>query len=330
MDSFKTVFVVCVFSIAVTAFKEEHRSSKLTRSPGHVRRGEFPWHVFMSSVKCSGVFIHERWILSSGRCVQLIKDTDSDQRTVFIRVGNHHVELDSPGEDEVPVLRALVYPEYAATSSANFGLLYLARSVILSNKQRLPHVNLPSSRLISRLMSLKNRSASKITGWGHFSGRNSPFTTLGEDDVLLMPVRDCLQSFPDVGKRKLLEESWCVVAGTAGMCSIDQGSPVVIKQNHSWVVVGVYTYGETCSPDKDTALFSRITSGVLEWIHKLFTVGGETRNILIIFSHITGSFPRFPENQAKSRYIYIIPRKKSSFALRPNFKTYYLNCVLPT
>lgn len=296
MDSFKTVFVVCVFSIAVTAFKEEHRSSKLTRSPGHVRRGEFPWHVFMSSVKCSGVFIHERWILSSGKCVQLIKDTDSDQRTVFIRVGNHHVELDSPGEDEVPVLRALVHPEYAATSSANFGLLYLARSVILSNKQRLPHVNLPSSRLISRLMSLKNRSASKITGWGHFSGRNSPFTTLGEDDVLLMPGRDCLQSFADVGKRKLLEESWCVVAGTAGMCSIDQGSPVVIKQNHSWVVVGVYTYGETCSPDKDTALFSRITSGVLEWIQKLFTVGGETRNILIIFSHITGSFPRFPEN----------------------------------
>ena len=295
MDSFKTVLVVCVFSVAVTGFKEEHRSSKLTRSQSnHVRRREFPWHVFMSSVKCSGVFIHERWILSSAKCVELLKDMDSDQRTVFIRVGNHHVELDSPGEDEVPVLRALVYPEYAATSTASFGLLYLARSIILPNDQRLPRVKLPNLELLSSLMSVKNRSTAKITGWGHFSGRKSPFTTLAENDVLLMPGRDCLQSFPDVGKRKLLEESWCVVAGTAGMCSIDQGSPVVIKRNQSWVVVGVYTYGKTCSSDKDTALFSRITSGVLEWIRKLFTVGGETETHLLFFYISPGHFPGFP------------------------------------
>ena len=294
MDSFKTVLVVCVFSIAVNALREQHRSSKLTRSSSHVRRREFPWHVFMSSVKCSGVFIHERWILSSARCVERIEDMGSDQRTVFIRVGNHHVELDKPGEDEVPVLRAFVYPEYAATSTANFGLLYLARNVILPNDQRLPRVKLPSSELLSSLISVKNRSTAKITGWGHFSGRKSPFTTLAENDVLLMPGRDCLQSFPDVGKRKLLAESWCVVAGTAGMCSIDQGSPVVIKRNHSWVVLGVYTYGETCSPDKDTALFSRITSGVLEWIRKLFTVGGETETHLL-FPYISpGHFPGFP------------------------------------
>ena len=282
MDSFKTFFVLCVFAVA--AFKEEHRSSKLPSSSSHVLQGEFPWHVFMSSVKCSGVFINERWILSSARCVQLINDMESDQRTVFIRVGNHHVDLDSPGEDEVPVLKALLYPEYAATSSPNFGLLYLARSVILPNDQRITRVKLPNSQLLTNLMSLKNRSA-KTTGWGHSSGRKSPFTTLAENDILLMSGRDCLQSFPDVGKRKLLEESWCVVAGTAGMCSIDQGSPVVIKRNHSWVVVGVYTYGETCSSDEHSALFSRITSGVLEWIRRLFTVGGETRNTIFLTYH---------------------------------------------
>lgn len=304
MDSFKTFFVLCFLSIAVIAFREEHHSSKLvTRTSSHVRRGEILWHVFVSSVKCSGLFIHERWILSSAWCVQLIKAMDSDQRTVFIRVGNHHVDLDSPGEDEVPVLKALVYPEYnAATSGANFGLLYLARSVILPNDQRISRVKLPSLQLLNSPMRLKNRSA-KITGWGHFSGRKSPLTTLDENDVLLMPGHDCLQSFPDVGKRKLLEESWCVVAGTEGMCSIDQGSPVVIKRNNSWVVVGVYTYGETCSSDRDTALFSRFTSGVLKWIRKLFTVGGERRNMLIVSLHITGSFPG---DRAKSRYTCVI------------------------
>lgn len=296
MDYFRTFLVLCVFSIVVTAFREEHRSSELlTKTSSHVRRGEFLWHVFMSSVKCSGIFIHERWILSSAWCVQLIKDMGSEQRTaVLIRVGNHHVNLDSPGEDEVPVLKALVYPEYAtSTLSANFGLLYLARSVILPNDQHITRVKLPSLQLLSSAMSLKNRSA-KITGWGHFSGRKSSFTTLVENDVSLMPGRDCLQRFPDVEKRKLLEESWCVVAGTDGMCSIDEGSPVVIKRNHSWVVVGVYTYGETCSSDKDTALFSRITSCVLEWIRKLFTVGGKTRNMILFFTYHRVISPGFP------------------------------------
>lgn len=236
--------------------------------------------MFISSVKCSGIFVHERWILSSASCAQLIKAMDSDQGTVFIRVGNHHVDLETPGEDTVPVLEALVYPKYDAnTASANFGLLYLARNVILPNDQRVSRVKLPSMEILNDSMRLLHRPA-KITGWGHLSGRKSPFTTLAENDVSLTPGHDCIQRFTD--KRKLLHDSWCVLAGTKGMCSTDQGSPVVIKRNNSWVVFGVYTHGETCSSNKDVALFSRIDSGVLKWIQKLFAVGGERRNMLII------------------------------------------------
>lgn len=286
MDSFNSFVVLCFLSVAVTAFSEEDRSSKLHTStslkrPSHVL-GDFPWHVFMSAVKCSGVFVHERWILSSASCVQLIKAVDGDQRTVFIRVGNHHVDLETPGEDTVPVLEALVYPKYNAnTASANFGLLYLARNVILPNDQRASRINLPSVEILNGSMSLLDRPA-KITGWGHLSGRKSPLTTLAESEVSLIPGHDCIQRFTDDEKRELLDESWCVLAGTKGMCSVDQGSPVVIKQNNSWVVFGIYTHGETCSSDKDAALFSRIDSGFLEWIQKLFAVGGERRSMLII------------------------------------------------
>lgn len=219
--------------------------------------------------------MHDRWILSSASCTQLIKAMDSDQGTVFVRVGNHHADLQTPGEDSVPVLEALVYPKYnASTASANFGLLYLARDVILPNDQRVSRVKLPGVEIINGSMALLNRSA-KITGWGHLSGRKSPFTTLTENDVSLTLGHDCIQRLTDGRIHEVLDESLCVLSGTQGMCSVDQGSPVVLKQNNSWVVLGVYTHGETCSSGKDVALFSRIDFGVLEWIQKLFAVGGK-------------------------------------------------------
>lgn len=289
MDVFKSLFVLCYFLVAVAAFSQEHRSSKLINQTSHKQPssgGQFPWHVFISSVKCSGVFIHQRWVLSSAWCVKLIQTNlkldnaaESDQpSTVFIRVGNHHLDLETPGEDSVPVLKALLYPKYnASTSSANFGLLYLARDVMLPNDEPVSRVKLPGMELLNDSVRLR----AKITGWGHLSGRKSPFRTLGESNVLLNG-HACQQGFTNGGKRKMLDDSWCVQAGTEGMCSIDQGSPVVIKRNNSWVVLGVYTHGDTCSSDKHAALFSRIDSSVLEWIQKLFTVGGERRITLII------------------------------------------------
>ena len=284
MDSFTCFLVLCFLSIIVTALSDENLASKLLRSTslkGSSYGGrDFAWHVFISSVKCSGVFVHDRWILSSASCAQLIKAMDSDQGTVFVRVGNHHADLQTPGEDTVPVLEALVYPKYnASTASANFGLLYLARDVILPNDQRASRVKLPGVEI-----PLLDRSA-KITGWGHLSGRKSPFTTLTENDVSLTPGHDCIQRFTDGSLREVLDESWCVLSGTQGMCSADQGSPVVVKQNNSYAVLGVYTHGKTCSSGKDVALFSRIDSGVLEWIQKLFAVGGEIRETCFLLRY---------------------------------------------
>ena len=280
MAAFNNLLVLSFLSIAVAASYDEHRSSNSRKQPNHFSGETFPWHVFMNSVKCSGVLVHNRWILSSAWCVELVKANLNlkhavDHSTALIRVGNHHVDLQKQGEDTVPVLKALVYPEYNATASTdNFGLLYLARDVMLPNDLPILHVKLPTLKTFNG----STRLLAKITGWGHLMGRKSPFTTLAENDVLLTRGQDCLRSFRDRRKGRLLDDSWCAVAGTKGMCSIDQGSPVVVKQDNSWVVFGVYTHGETCASNgRDVALFSRIDSAVLQWIKKLFTVGGESK-----------------------------------------------------
>ena len=287
MAAFNIFWALCFLPLT-SSYDVHYGHSFNTRKQTHYPlRERFPWHVFVSSVNCSGVLIQEQWILSSALCTKLVKaklnskhNVDSDHSTVFIRVGNHHVDLQARGEDTAPVLRALVYPKYnASASTGNFGLLYLARKVMLPDDLPASHAKLPDFETNN----VSRRLLGKITGWGHLSGRSSQFKTLVQSDVLLTPGRDCHRSFRDRSKGKLLDKSWCAVAGTKGMCSTDQGSPVVIKQDGHWAVVGVYTYGPTCSSTtRDVALFSRIDHEVLQWIEKLFTVGGGRKIIIVI------------------------------------------------
>ncbi|XP_022791598.1 neurogenic locus notch homolog protein 2-like isoform X2 [Stylophora pistillata] len=270
--------LLALYFLAITSSYDVHNSFNSRNQTHHPLGERFPWHVFVSSVKCSGVLVQERWILSSALCTRLVKEKlnlkrndDSDHSTVFIRVGNHHVDLQASGEDTAPVLRALVYPKYnASASTGNVGLLYLARKVMLPDDHPVSHAKLPDFETNK----VSNRLLGKITGWGYLSGRSSQYKTLLQSDVLLTAGRDCQRSFRDRSMGKLLDESWCAVAGKKGICSTDQGSPVVVKQDGHWFVVGVYTYGQTCSSaTRDVALFSRIDPDVLQWIQKLFTAG---------------------------------------------------------
>lgn len=292
MATMKSLFVLCLLSSTVPTLIETQRSfNPLSRivhkRTNHASPEQYPWHVFISSVKCSGVLVRQRWILTSAFCVQALTQNasvglfpaegarESDRTTVFIRVGNHHIDFEIPGADSVPVLEKFVYPGYNEnTSIDNFGLLYLARDVMLPNDQRLSRIELPSLKFVNSILRATNRLA-KVTGWGHNSARRkTPFRTLREDTVSL--ARVCLQRLTDGrNHRELVDKSWCVMAGTRGMCSTDQGSPLVIQRNHSWVIIGVYSRGETCVSGKGAALFSRIDSKVLKWMQTLFTAGGE-------------------------------------------------------
>lgn len=288
----KGLLVLCFLSSTFTTQTKEQRffkpiSRAFYKQASHTPE-KYPWHVMITSVKCSGVYVYERWVLTSAFCVQALEKryssvglfssgraSNNDRATVFIRVGKHYTDFETPGSDSVPVLETFVYPKYNANRSiANLGLLYLARNVMLPNGQRVSPIKLPGIKLINSLRHPTNRSA-KVTGWGHNSfGRETPFRTLQGDTVSI--ARVCLQRFVD-GKfhRELLDKSWCAVAGTRGMCSIDQGSPLIIRRNHSWVLIGVYSSGKSCVTGKHATLFSRVDFKALKWMQKLFSVGGE-------------------------------------------------------
>lgn len=275
--------IICARGFSAPSFaKVSHKRQ------GHVPTEKYPWHVFIDAGNCSGVVVKERWILTSALCARdlttqrstaglsliLNGGSEGDRSVVFLRVRNRSMGRNFFGTYAVPVMKAFVFPKYnTGTSTDNFGLLYLAPKAVLPNTQRISLIKLPDVKLLTSL-SLTMNFSSTILGWGQnsfglklrrfkeggnvFAGRVCPHRS-SEDET-----------FHPVGLEK-----WCFVAGTQGMPSIDQGSPLVVKRNHTWVIIGVYSRGETRSSYKHATLFSRIDASVLAWMTKLFAVGGE-------------------------------------------------------
>lgn len=276
--------------ISARGFSEPPLAKFSHKRQGHVPTEKYPWHVLIDVGNCSGVVVKERWILTSALCARdlttqrssaglsliLNGGPEGDRSVVFIRVRNRSMGRNVFGTYAVPVMKTFVFPEFnTRTSTDNFGLLYLAHKAVLPNTQRISPIKLPDVKLLTSL-SLKINFSSTILGWGQNSfGLKLPQRLKEEGNV--SPGRVCPhrssedKTFHPVG----LEKSWCFVAGTQGMFSIDQGSPLVVKRNRTWVMIGVYSRGETRRSGKHATLFSRIDAGVLAWMTKLFAVGGE-------------------------------------------------------
>ncbi|XP_074628689.1 uncharacterized protein LOC141886438 isoform X2 [Acropora palmata] len=178
------------------------------------------------------------------------------------------------GTYAVPVMKAFVFPKYnTRTSTDNFGLLYLARKAVLRNTQRISLIKLPDVKLLTSL-SLTRNFSSTILGWGQNSfGLKLPQRFKEGGNVSADRVCPHRSSEDEMFHLVGLEKSWCFVAGTQGMPSIDRGSPLVVKRNRTWVIIGVYSRGETRRSYKLATLFSRIDASVLAWMTKLFAVG---------------------------------------------------------
>lgn len=248
-----------------------------TRSP--VEHNAHLWHVFLPSVHCSGSLVDARWVITSALCILQWKSFVSsavggfpasgaahgDESTMYVRVGNNHIDLALPGQDLVPVLKALLYPGFDnATLDGNIGALYLAREPILTAAKK-------SHGLSIKLLSFDSTSftncsrLAKVTGWGYGSGLASPFRVLHED-IMLIASSTCIEN---QSGNVLLRSN-----GSRRICSADNGSPLVVNKNGSWSLLGVYSRGKGCGIEQEDSVFSRVDVTVLKWLESLFKIKG--------------------------------------------------------
>lgn len=230
----------------------------------------FPWHVFIPVLRCSGVLVRGRFVVTSASCLSRIPP-NMPFSAILVRVGNHHINVEAPGEDTIPVLHVLTFPKHGHKNSpGNIAVLYLARDVMQAGTSRLSPTQLLNLPLVSDDAS-KVGSVAKVMGWGHHSSLNAPLSTLHHDSVFISGLQFCKSNY----KKQVNDDMLCVYNSNGSLCSVDGGSPLIAQNtNDSWILLGIFAWGNTCEPFPKPAVFTKINSEMIRWLESLLRVKG--------------------------------------------------------
>ena len=232
----------------------------------------FSWHVFVPVLQCSGVLLNRRFVLTAASCLSRAPPS-LPPSAILVRIGNHHINVEAPGEDTVPVLYVLPYPAFdEKTLQGNIAVLYLARDVMRAGFSQVSPaqlLNLPRERgSVS-----EQRVEAKVMGWGHHSRPKAPLPTLHQDSVFISSPQFCNMSY----NRQVNEDMICVYGKNGSLCSVDDGSPMIAQgKDNLWILLGVFAWGNTCGLFPKPVVFTKIDSEMISWLQVLFGVKGES------------------------------------------------------
>ncbi|OBS79878.1 hypothetical protein A6R68_21919, partial [Neotoma lepida] len=190
--------------------------------------GEFPWMVSVQlsySHFCAGSILNENWILTSARCANLIKRSES---LALVQVGL--LDLQDPSQGEIVGIHRSI-PYLGPRGPLGPGLIFL-KEPIHFQPLVLP-ICLEESQEQERHIQLYD---CWLPSWSLMRG--SP-GILQKRHLSIMQVSTCAKYWP-----QLNEFTFCVEArkamGESG-CKGDLGAPLVchLKQKDTWVQVGI-------------------------------------------------------------------------------------------
>ncbi|XP_048580334.1 von Willebrand factor D and EGF domain-containing protein [Nematostella vectensis] len=279
------LMVFLLLFILLSSCQDVHGSVKRQPAKRSIRRrstvaerASFPWHAYIPELQCSGALVSPRWVVTAASClkqssspfISRVKTDDgftNFELALTVRIGNHHVDISTPGEDTIPVLEVLTYPHFnGKTLDGDLAAIFLARSpmlsieserVLLARKLWLPRDNLISSRITTLT----------VTGWGHRSGSPTPYSILHVDKVSLSHTEDCNST---AGYKGQVYANMICSDGLA--CSVDGGSPLVANDSNMLMLLGVFSWGRSCALDMKQAVYTSITHGILAWLNKLIAI----------------------------------------------------------
>lgn len=303
MTSIPLLLVLLIFAVLMIHAKVECVNSKpvariikryLHRPSVPVKDSQAPWHVFIPAVRCSGALIHGRWVVTAASCFSQASDQESPPRfrvmkvrsddgftnletPLLVRIGNHHVDVQSAGEDMIPVLEVIVYPKFNdKTLDGDLAILFLTREPILSKKRKI--------NMFSRGLVLPDSNDTDydqyhgqltVTGWGHKSGSKSPFPVLHSDFVSLTFTDICNDTTNYNG---VVTSNMMCSEGLA--CSVDGGSPLVARDKNISKLLGVFSWGRSCALDKKQAVYTRLRKDILQWLYNLIQITGKLLDLI--------------------------------------------------
>ncbi|XP_045336282.1 serine protease 38 [Leopardus geoffroyi] len=220
---------------------------------------KWPWQVsvhYAGFHVCGGSIIDEYWILSAAHCFQREKNTEAFDMyvgLVDLRVAGNHTQW-------FEVNKVIIHPTYEVYHpiGGDIALVQLKSRIVFSDSV-LPVCVAPPDVNLQNVICW-------ATGWGVISQQGHTSDKLQEAQMPLISLPLCQLLYGHLSY--IMMDMLCAgdIKNMKTVCEGDSGGPLVCEFNHTWLQVGVVSWGRGCTYPMYPAVYARV-SYFSKWIH---------------------------------------------------------------